>query len=164
MLPQRRSAGFTVIELMITVAVLAVVAVIAVPSFQSIIERNQTATQANGLLSALQFARSEAVKRGETVRLSEDTAGFDTGWCVHTGTSCDSTTAIREFEKAGSVTVSSAETEVVFSSRGERVPQSNTNITINVQPSSCTTGEVGRSSVIEISLSGRSEVVKGDCL
>jgi type IV fimbrial biogenesis protein FimT len=60
-------SGFTLIELMVTVAVAAVVLAIAVPSFQDLIRSNRLATQANQLITALSLARGEAIKRGVRV-------------------------------------------------------------------------------------------------
>ncbi len=59
----RRPSGFTLVELMVTVAVLAVVAAIAYPTFTSIINSNRLAGAANDLLGDLQYARSEAIRR-----------------------------------------------------------------------------------------------------
>lgn len=59
--------GFTVIELMTTVALLAVMVVLGVPAFTSSIDRNETAANSNALLSALKVARSEATKRSQRV-------------------------------------------------------------------------------------------------
>lgn len=59
--------GFTLIELMVTLAVAAIVLTVAVPSFRDLIRHNRLATQANQLVSALNLARSEAIKRGVRV-------------------------------------------------------------------------------------------------
>lgn len=59
--------GFTLIELMITVAVLAIVMAIAIPSFTGLINSSRLTTQANDVVAALQMARSEAVRRNARV-------------------------------------------------------------------------------------------------
>ncbi|MGH8536728.1 MAG: GspH/FimT family pseudopilin [Gammaproteobacteria bacterium] len=70
------ASGFTLIELMVTVAVIAIVLTIAVPSFQQVIMTNRMATQANDLLGSMNLARSEAVKRGQRVVLCETADPF----------------------------------------------------------------------------------------
>lgn len=64
---RRSAAGFTLLELMIGITVLAIGLGIAVPSFMDLIRQNRLTTQTNGLMGALAIARSEAVKRGTPV-------------------------------------------------------------------------------------------------
>jgi len=85
----RRSNGFTLIELMVTIAVLAILAVIAFPSFQGVLRSNRAATTTNELMASLALARSEALKntRGAGVCASSDgtSCNGDTwgdGWMV----------------------------------------------------------------------------------
>jgi type IV fimbrial biogenesis protein FimU len=68
------SRGFTLIELMIVLALLAIVSFIAVPNFMDFIERNRIQTQAQELQAFLLYARGEAVSRNTsiTVALDED--------------------------------------------------------------------------------------------
>lgn len=64
---KRRQAGFTLIELMVALAVFAILVAVAVPNFRTTIENNRRSTTVQGLLGALQLARSEAIKRGNPV-------------------------------------------------------------------------------------------------
>jgi type IV fimbrial biogenesis protein FimT len=64
---KRYSAGVTLIELMVTVAIAAILISIAVPSFESIVRRNRIAAATNLLVQSLHLARSEAVRRGRDV-------------------------------------------------------------------------------------------------
>lgn len=63
------SKGITLIELMVTLAVLVILLGVAVPTFQSVIRTNRVASLTNALVSALNLARSEAITRGTTVTL-----------------------------------------------------------------------------------------------
>lgn len=63
----RQHNGFTLIELMIVIAILAVVMSIGYPGFRTLIQNNRMASQTNGMLGVLQLARSEAVTRRQQV-------------------------------------------------------------------------------------------------
>ncbi len=58
-----RARGFTIVELMLTVVILAIVSLLAIPSFERMILENRISSQTNELSSLISFARSEAVKR-----------------------------------------------------------------------------------------------------
>lgn len=71
----RRRAGFTLIEIMVTVAVLAIVLAIAVPAFGTLIRSNRLTSNANELVAALQLARSEAVRQNSSVAVCRSDNG-----------------------------------------------------------------------------------------
>ncbi len=75
--------GFTLVELMIVLGLMSIIAAVAVPSFQSIIVSNRLASQANELVAALNYARSEAVKRRKSVTLtSNNGTDWSAGWTI----------------------------------------------------------------------------------
>ena len=74
--------GFTLIELMIVLAVAAILVAVAIPSFRQTIMNNRMASTANGIVGAISFARSEAVKRGGEVRLEQLNGGWGNGIVV----------------------------------------------------------------------------------
>ena len=83
------SSGFTLIEVMIVIAILSIFAGIAIPSFSTLIANNRMAGQANDFLSTLQFARSEAITRGRRISICPSTSGsactssaWNGGWMV----------------------------------------------------------------------------------
>ncbi len=65
---RRFRAGFTLVELMVTIFVAAILLAIAVPSFQHITVSSRLTTTANSLVGALNLARMEAIKRNADVQ------------------------------------------------------------------------------------------------
>jgi len=70
--------GFTVIELMIAVAVIAIITSLALPSYRSLIEKRQVTSGAQQLSAFMSAAQSEAIKRNREVAL---TCTLETGQC-----------------------------------------------------------------------------------
>jgi len=69
-----RGRGFTLVELMITMAVAVVLIMIAVPSFKSVILSSKLTTTANDMVGAINLARMEAIKRNANTQLCSDSA------------------------------------------------------------------------------------------
>ena len=64
---KRRDAGFTMTELIVVMIIIGILAAIGAPTFKYVTASNRIASEINGLLGDMQFARSEAVKEGQTV-------------------------------------------------------------------------------------------------
>lgn len=83
--PQRPPAdvrAFSLVELMATIAVLAILLAVGIPNFNEFILNYRTTAQANDLLADLSFARMESVKLGRTVEVSAEGGNWETGWNV----------------------------------------------------------------------------------
>lgn len=78
--PGRRIRGFTLVELMVAVAVAIVLAVLALPSFAGLIERSRLRSAADSIQAALAQARAEAVKNDRPVAVK--LAGTAANWCI----------------------------------------------------------------------------------
>ena len=70
-----RCGGFTLIELMVTITLVAIVMGIGVPSYQNLVVKNRIQTQADEIRSSLAMARVEAIRRGLRVRVCPGTNG-----------------------------------------------------------------------------------------
>lgn len=89
-----KNLGFTLVELIITISIAAILAGIAIPGFNSIIQSTQLTTYANELVTSLNLARSEAVKRGVQVsvrRKGSSNNNWDSGWDIFTDLDGDGT-------------------------------------------------------------------------
>lgn len=153
--------GVTLIELMITIAIIAIIAAWALPSYQRILERNELRESTEALKNDLNLARSEAVKRSTPVfvNFQAGAAGSATPWCygISTAASCDcspddptaSTCEYRsvygdQFPSTGM----NQSTDITFENRRGTLSAPNTAVTIGM--SSTNFG-----SQVQISLAGR---------
>jgi len=92
-----RSAGFTITELVMAMAIVSILLTIGIPSFKYVTTSNRVATELNGLLGDMQYARSEAIKEGlpVTVCVSSDgqtcdgTNLWQHGWIVFLDSNSD---------------------------------------------------------------------------
>jgi len=96
----RHQAGFTLVELMITLFIAAILITVAVPSFTTTIQNNRVTAQINDFVSTLNFARTEAIKRGARVTVCKSgdasncdtsTTGWEQGWIVFVDSDADNT-------------------------------------------------------------------------
>ncbi len=77
-----RDRGFTLVELMVTIAVFAIIVSLAVPSMQQMISSQRVRAVASDIASDLVIARNEAVKRGDNVQLAPVASGWAGGWTL----------------------------------------------------------------------------------
>lgn len=75
----QKDAGFSLVEVMVVIAVLAIVAAVALPSFQGMRDGARVRAATEAIYSQLQFARSESVKQNRDLFVTVTTGAT---WCV----------------------------------------------------------------------------------
>ncbi|MEM9101477.1 MAG: GspH/FimT family pseudopilin [Pseudomonadota bacterium] len=80
----KNTQGFTLIELFLTIAILAVIAAIGVPSFQETVRSNRITSSSNDIVHSLNYARMEAIRRGASITLktTSGTNDWSNGYSV----------------------------------------------------------------------------------
>ncbi len=110
--------GFTLIELMVAIAILAMLLVAGVPSFSSFIQNRKIRTAASAVQDGLNVAKSEAVRRNTNISFALDAAG---GWVVGcttvVGTDCPASIQARPSGE-GSVGIATTAANLTFNGYG----------------------------------------------
>jgi type IV fimbrial biogenesis protein FimT len=147
-----KSRGVTLLELMTGIAVLGILISIAVPSFRSFSANSRTTTANNNLVTALAVARSEALRRGDVVRVcgSADMEGcsedpdWSTGWLAFVDRNNDGAVdggdAVVQVWSGpdGGVKVTADLDSIAYNSMGMMQPNGQAVVTFLVVPPSCT--------------------------
>jgi type IV fimbrial biogenesis protein FimT len=147
--------GFTLLEVLAVIAVVAVIVGVGIPSFSIMIQNNRVTTQTNELVTALNFARTEAVKRGRNVQVAvtEET----TGWSATVALAGVVADPLRVVDRQGSVvTVNAA--NVVFGPTGAPTAGE----TFTMAPKTGCSGEQRRQIVVGVS--GQITTTREPCL
>lgn len=158
----RTCKGFTLIELMVTITVLAILVGIAIPSFRNIIDNNRSLALAQEGQAALQYARSEAVKRKRNVTICrsvnktacENGTDWSVGWLVREVGG----DILKVGDAATGMTVSGPSNGVVFQSSGMAAAAANFSFATSI----CTT-TVGSKRAVSVSLTGSASITNPGC-
>jgi prepilin-type N-terminal cleavage/methylation domain-containing protein len=140
--------GFTLIEMLVVVALLGIFLAIAAPSFAGLIRSNKVQAAADELVTVLQYARSEAITRGVTVTLTADSA---TTW--NAGFNITAAGQILRRIDAGGlqsgITVSSGAAQASFSATGTTGGTTSQCFTL------CPADQTGQCRFVGVSVTGR---------
>ena len=148
---RRRGLGFTLVELMVALAILIILTTIAVPGMTDLIRDARLSTQSDLLASTLNAARLEAIKRRQNVTVcpatdantsnacSGNAADWSTGFLVFDGAA-----VIQRVQMKQGLTITTAATSVVFS--GTLGSSTATTFTL------CTTGR--KEHQVDVTISG----------
>lgn len=165
-----RAKGFTIIELLIVLTIVGIFGMIAVPGFLQTIQDNRLTAQANDMLGALYFARSEAIKLNDDVQLCRSNnqtsctaSSYADGWIIWNDADEDGAVATSEIIRVGGAleggnvvyhsltdAAAVATNTVTFTSRGLSSAQGTWQI--------CDSRGASEAKAVVLSLSGRAKV------
>lgn len=116
-----KQSGFNLIELMIAVVVLGVILAVGIPNFNNLVENNRITATTNDLVTALNMARSEAVKRGTDIDFVQTGNDWSDGWEVREHGSNDDAGLIRVWQGPQhnvAISLDSGSLPITFDGRG----------------------------------------------
>jgi type IV fimbrial biogenesis protein FimT len=147
--------GFTIVELVVTVAVLAIVVGIAAPSMRSFVVGQRIRALSYDLTSDLLLARSEALKRNAAVVVARDAEQWHGGWSTVAGA-----LQLSKRNAVGSnVAFDGAPASITFDANGRvSAPAAQVRITL-----SSDSADAHNQRCIELDLSGRARSLVGAC-
>ena len=104
------NAGFTVVELMVTLAIAAVLFGFAIPAFDDLMNQRRATTRINQFVLAVNYARSEAAKLGGIVSIQSSDASdngneWGVGYCVVAGNPGNCNTPLQVFDALNGLTL-----------------------------------------------------------
>lgn len=136
--------GFTLVELMVTVAVLGILAMIAVPSMTSLINGGRLKEQTEEFVAAMQLARSEAIRRNARVTI-----------CPGAGTSCSGSTSWTSWVVYGRDNINAIDDTIRETAVRDSVQVNSSVDRIEFKPS----GMIDSSQWLEIDMSGNKRCI-----
>ncbi len=171
--------GFTIIELLVTISIGAILATMAVPSFLTMLENNRASSQVRDLISAFNLARGEAVTRGNAVSVCTSVNGtacvaagnWENGWIVFSdldadgvvdGGNCNNINTddcvVRMWGATSGVDMTGGAAVITYNPDARAVAA----LAVTMTPNGCTTGEI-RQINVNVSATGQVTSTRTTC-
>ncbi len=155
--PRHGMRGFTLIELVVTIAVAAILATLAAPSFREFITTQRIRNASFDLTTALTLARSEAITRNANVSLLRTAGTWDGGWTVSAGAGTAALLNQQAYSNL-SITDSANLATITYGNDGR---SSTTSTAFTIAPATAMTGVTSR--CVSLGLSGVPSTRMGVC-
>ena len=164
----KQQSGFSLIELMVTVAIGGIVMAVGFPAFSGFIKNSRITTQTNDVLTSIHVARNEAVSRGHNIRILSLSGGTDwaSGWQIRLDVDDDGVTdaedtVLRNYDAIENATLVGDVSIVTFEPTGylDQVLHTAPAV-ITLTASKCTANDIR---VINVQLSGLVSFTKQTC-
>lgn len=145
--PKKRESGFTLIELMLAIAIFGILIAIALPNFSEMVINQRVRSASSDLFATLLYARSEAIKRNAPISVVRSGAVWEAGWSVQTS---GTVTVLKRQDPYTRITISGpASGTLTFGGNGR--PLAGATVFFMVYP---TSNPNSRARCISLSLSG----------
>lgn len=111
----KTQSGFTIVEMLTTLVVVGILVALALPAFRDFVASNRITAATNSLIAAISYARSEAVRQSQVIRVVSPAADWAGGWTVVDANGA----TLRTFTATpGGVTITGSTTTLQFDGRG----------------------------------------------
>lgn len=156
--------GFSLIELIVTLAIVAIVMMIGVPNFNSAIQNSRLTTTANELVTGFHLARSESVKRNQNVVVSAINDNWQNGYRVFVDLSKATAAAKNTFDEGDFLIKESTQLALpVTSDNGAFVTYNSLGITGKIIKFSLCNNETKKGRLIRLNAIGRPMISEQAC-